>query len=266
MSRKEDGPRYIFRGDATPFGARIEAVNEKPQYELIKGPPAAALSAVGGWSIATSSGSCCHDSFKWGATVADCKGEWNGGPLFVSTGMASIADVYIKNDPHVFDVRQLRITVVSEDDDPYGQPRIAPTEIVFEGMRLDGQSITVTYDDDLTKFPTFDGFEQEYKTNRSFFDKYQPALKQFPAGVFGAPLPRTAGDYTPVPFVRSVTWNGKTSEGNVLSLKGFGNIHFGEVLLGEYYRRVTMVRLALGCALRASASLAGTDPSGTWTP
>jgi hypothetical protein len=267
MSRKQNGPRYIFRGEATPFGARIEAVNEKPNYELIKGPPAAALSAVGGWSIATSSGSCCHDSFKWGATVADCKGEWKGGQLYVSTGMASIADVYIKNNPHVFEASQLRIRVVSEDDDLYGQPRIAPRETVFEGMRLDEQSITVTYDvDDLTKFPTFDEFEREYQTNRSFFDKYQPALRRFPdAGEFGAPLPRTPGGYTPIPFVRKVKWK-EEIQGNVLSLKGFGNIHFGEVLMGEYSRRVTMVRLELGCALRGSASLAGTDPGGTWTP
>jgi hypothetical protein len=264
MSRTPDEPRFIFHGNAMPFGGRIEAVNDKPHFELIKGPPAAALPVVGGWSIATSSGSCCHDWIKWGATVADCKGERTGQQSYVTTVLSSIADVYVKNDPHVFDARQIKIRMVSEHGAPGVQPKIVPAEIVFEGVRLDGDPITVPFDDDLARFPTFAEFEQEYQNNQSFFDKYQACLK-FPAGetgVFGGRLPRTRRGYVLATFVRSVVWRGQTFPGNVLSLKGFGNIYFGEVLCNEDNRRVTMVRLALGCAIQAVAAFGEVDHNG----
>jgi hypothetical protein len=264
MSRKQDGPRFIFHGNAMPFGGRIEAVDEKPQFELIKGPPAAALPVVGGWSIAASSGACCHDSFKWGATLADCKGERTGDQSYVTTVTSSIADVYVKNDPHVFEARQIRIRMVAEHDGPTVQSRISPNEIVFEGMQLDRKPIMIAYDDDLARFPTFAEFEKQYQADQGFFDKYQACLKQPPGGKCGGPLPRNPGGYVAATFVRSVEFDGQTFQGNVLSLEGFGNIYFGEVLINANNRRVTMVRMALGCALQAVAAFGEADPNGDW--
>jgi hypothetical protein len=266
MSQNQDGPRFIFHGNAMPFGGRTEAINEKPHLELIKGPPAAALPVVGGWSIASSAGSSCHDWFKYGATVADCKGEWLGGQQYRTTVMSSIADVHIINNPHVFEASNIRIRMVSQHDGPDNPPHIVPTEIVFENMRLDGQPITVPYDNDLSRFPTLAEFEKEYQTDQNFFNKYQVCLKH-PKGEarFGDPMPRTPGGFISTSFVRSVVWNGQTFQGNVLSLRGFGSIYFGESLLNADNRRITMVRLALGCDRQAAVVCAEADPNGNWS-
>jgi hypothetical protein len=265
MSRTQDGPRFIFHGNAMPFGARIEAINDKPHLELVKGPPAAALPVTGGWSIATSTGSSCHDVFKWGATVADCKGEWLGGLQYRTTIVSSVSDVYAKNDPHVFEATRIELRMVSNHDGLDKQPSIVPTEIGFEGMRLDGEPIAVPFDNDLTRFPTFAEFEREYQSNESFFGKYQSCLKH-PQGTgrFGDPFPRTSGGFVATSFVRSVAWKGETFLGNALPLKGFGTLFFGEVLCNENNRRITMVRLALGCAVQATGGCGEGDPNGTW--
>jgi len=264
MSRTQVGPRFIFHGNAMPFGARIEADSER-DLELIKGPPAAALPVVGGWSIATSAGSRCHPVFRWGATVADCKGEGLGGLHYRTTVMSSIADVWAKNDPIVFQADQLKIKVVSDHYEPGEQPRIVPKEISFDGLLLDGKPIKVNYNQDLINFPTFDEFECEYRTNRHFFNKYQVCLRQPEGGAkFGDCLPRTLGGFVQTSFATSVDFDGQTVLGNVLSVQGFGNIYFGEVLMKEDNRRLTMVRLEMGCAVQASAAMSAVDDNGNY--
>lgn len=266
MSRQQDGPLFNFHGNAMPFGARIDTINDKPAPDLIQGPPAAALAVVGGWSVATATGSRCHDVFKWGATVADCKGESLGGQHFRTTVMSSIGDVWIKNDPIVFEARQLRIRVVSDHPAPAVQPSIVPTETLFDGLLVGGDSIMVPYDDDLISFPTFEKFEAQYKGDQDFYNKYQGCLKH-PQGStpkHGDDLPRNEGGYVVMTFVRNVVWRERTYQGNILPVKGFGNIHFGEVLMKEDTRRITMVRLEMGCSVQADCALAEVDHNGNY--
>lgn len=250
-----------------PFGGRIEAVNGNPHFEPIKGPPASALSVVGGWSVATSRGSNHGDSFRWGATVADCKGQFRPSDgHYVTTVKCSIADVVVKNDPHVFEAEQIRIKMISDHDGKDSQPRITPAEIAFGDLRLDGREINVKFDTDLDDFPTLSQFEGQYQKNRDFFNKYQPGLKQPADGCkFGDPLPRTGAGYVVTTFVRSLVFGDDSLQGNVLPLKGFGKIHFGEVLMNAYNRRVTMVRFELGCPLQAQATAGCADPNGSTT-
>ena len=248
-----------------PFGGRIEAIDEKPHLELIKGPPSAALPVVGGWSVATSSGSFHKEWFEWGATVADCKGEWKGGEHYVTTVSCSIADLVARNAPNVFEAREIRIRMLSDHNGIDNQPHIVPTEMVFDGMQLNGRPISIVHDNDFSSFPTLAQFEQEYQKNESFFKKYQACLRH-PHGApkFGAPLPRTPGGFVAASFVRGLNWSGQSIQGNVLSLKGFGSIYFGEVLLNDNNRRITMVRLEMGCAGQATAAAGEADPNGTW--
>jgi len=267
MSIKPDGPRFIFHGNAMPFGGRIEAVKGQPHFELIKGPPHSALSVVGGWSIATSRGANHGDVFHWGATVADCKGEFRPEDgHFITTIKCSIADLVVKNDPHVFVADQIRIKMVSDHDGTDNQPTIVPTEVVFGDMRLDRHEITVHFDDDLDDFPTMSQFEGQYQNDQDFFNKYQPCLRH-PAGgaKFGNPLPRTGAGYVVTTFVRRLVWGEQVFQGNVLPLEGFGKIHFGEVLMNAYNRRVTMVRFELGCPFQAQATAGCADPNGSTT-
>ena len=107
-------PRFIFRGNAMPFGGRIIRINEIPHLATIVGPPAAALAVVGGLSHATGGASKPHESFSWGATLADAKGELLSNSHYVTTVTSSISKVWARNDPHVFEADVLRVSLVSD--------------------------------------------------------------------------------------------------------------------------------------------------------
>jgi hypothetical protein len=66
--------------------------------------------------------------------------------------------------------------------------------------------------------------------------------------------------------VNSIKWGSKTIDGNALQVDGFGTIYFGEVLMNEYSRRFTLVRLAMGSDVRADVALGEGDSNGSVMP
>src|SRR4051812_4725026 len=91
--------RFIFRGNAMPCSARINAVDGKPSPELVTSAPTAALGVVGGRSTAASNGSSFKDVFRWGATLADSTGEQGPNGNYITKVTSSVADVMANNDP-----------------------------------------------------------------------------------------------------------------------------------------------------------------------
>src|SRR6266849_6429765 len=99
MPQKTDKPRFIFHGNAVPFGGRIVSISGKPFLQTVPGPPSGSLAVVGGLSRAASTGSSYRDIFKWGATLADSQGELRADGHYITTVTSSIADVQAKNAP-----------------------------------------------------------------------------------------------------------------------------------------------------------------------
>lgn len=262
-------PRFIFRGNAMPFGGRITNIDGQSVSKLLPSPPTAALPVTGGSSRTTARGSTWLASFNWGATVAESTGEVRADGHAFTTVTASIENVSAKNDPFIFEADLLRVTVVS-DHPTTGEPSIYAKEIEFggpKGMFLDKKPIRVEYDNDLNAFPTFSAYENQYRTNEKFFRKYQAGMarpKSLVKPAFGEVLPRETCGYVATTIVRSITYNGKKIAGNVLTLKGFGSIFFGELLMSENNRRLTLVRLAMGSSMSAEMAYAEVDPNGTW--
>jgi hypothetical protein len=264
MSKQTDKPRFIFHGNAMPFGGRIVNIAGKPFLDTIPGAPSAALTVAGGRSRATSRGSSYRDFFRWGATLADAKGELRADGHYITRVTSSITDFQAKNKPFLFEADDLRMTMVS-DHYVEGQPTIIPTQTLFGGMRLDGKPLELEWDDDLASYPTFNHFQEKYRSDEGFFRKYRTGAKQATdAAGFGEPLTRTPGGFVAFSFVRRIFWNKKKILGNHLYLRGFGSLYFGEVLMSESNRRVTTVRLVMGCTVDAEVACAEADPNGTW--
>ena len=267
MAQINSQRRFIFRGIALPFGGRVISRGGTANAQTIAGPPSSALAVVGGKHRVVSRGSSFQDVFKWGATVAQSEGVELAVGTYRTTVTSSIADVAATNKPFVFTAGLLKISMVA-DHTQTGQPSITPSEIVFggdKGMSLDGLPIELEFDTDLKDFPTFSEFEKKYREDRAFFDKYQNVLTHPDgAGKFGDPLPRTPSGYVETSFVHRIRYKKKWRNGNVLYLKGFGRLHFGEVLMKDNNRRVTMVRLDMGSDTEADVVCAEVDPNGSW--
>lgn len=267
MAITTDASRFVFRGNAMPFGGRITDIGGTAVSKLIEGPPAGALTVTGGRSQASGAGSSFEGIFKWGTTIADCTGVIRSDGHAETTVSSTMNSFSAKNDPILFEADVLKISMLS-DHPTKGQPSIVPTAVTFggpKGMFLNGKQIQVEVDDDLKSFPTLARFEAEYRTKQTFYTKYSRRFRRLTtkAPIFGERVPRVGG-YVSTSIVRSITWNGKTIAGHVLSLTGFGRIYFGELLMNEYNRRLTMVRLVMGSSVKAEAACAEADPNGSW--
>jgi hypothetical protein len=136
-------------------------------------------------------------------------------------------------------------------------------------MLLNNQEITLSSDiQDFCSMPRLQDFDSAFQNQTSVYNKYKGRFLS-PTGKapeFHKPLPRVSNGYVSGSFVNAVRWNGQTYQGNALPLTGFGTIYFGEVLLNEYSRRFTLVRLAMGSTVQADVAMADGDSNGSWLP
>jgi hypothetical protein len=273
MSTTRNGAerRFVYHGNAIPLGARIIRVGQEPTPLAVTSPPGSSLSVVGGFSHGESPGSSFRDIFSWGKCIAESSGTVTPDGAAVTTVIASVENVTATNAPIVFKAGLLRAEVVSNHPQS-GQPSIAPKDVQFggpEGMTLDGKPVSVQTDlDDFQRYPTFEGFEKMFRSDASFFKKYRDRFLRAKKAVpkFGEPIPRVSGGYVICSIVESVSWNGTKTIGNVLTKEGFGSLYLGEVLMHEYNRRLTLVRLKMGSLVQAEAAYGEVDPNGSWEP
>jgi hypothetical protein len=218
---------------------------------------------TGGLSRATGAAANPHPAFRWGATLAEAKGDLLTNGNYVTTVTSSISQASATNTPHIFEADVLRAVLVSTHT-PFKPASIRIQEAVFggsQGIRLNGDRIEVEQHNDLNLAPTLDAFEDKYQTDKAFFERHQGGLKP---GTFGDPIPRTSSGYVITSIVRRLKWKNQTYEGYILRLTGFGTLYFGEVVMNDNARRLTMVRLRMGSAIGAEVAYAEAEPNGTW--
>ena len=264
--------RFVFRGSAVPFGGRILGVGaDRTPYNL-QSPPASALTVVGGHCDATSPGSVFRNLFSWGPSVAQIQGDQKQDGTHLVTVTSAIQNVQAVNPvpnaaPHVFKADLLKLTLESTYP-KQGQPSIIPTAS-FVRMFLDDQEITLSTDiQDFCSMPRLQDFDDAFKSKQSVYSKYKRRFLTRTGALpeFHQPIPRVSNGYVVCSFVNAVTWRGKTTPGNALQLTGFGTIYFGEVLMNEYSRRFTLVRLAMGSTVQADVAIVDGDSNGSLIP
>ena len=262
--------RFVYRSNAIPISGRVLKIGNDPVSQNLQSPPASSLSVAGGFCQAISPGSVFRDIFSWGQCVAQSQGELSD-KAQVTTLTSSILNVRAVNRPHIFTAGQLKLTLSSVHP-TVGQPSIVLREAIFggdAGMALNKNKITVTDDlDDFRRLETLERFEHEFQTNDAFYKKYRDRFlaRDGKAVAFKQPLPRVQGGYVVGSFVSSIKVGLKKIPGNVFRFDGFGSIHFGEVIMNEYSRRFTMVRLEMGSDVQANVAFAEGDSNGSWIP
>jgi hypothetical protein len=264
--------RFVYRSNAIPISGRVLKIGNDPVSQNLQSPPASSLSVVGGFCQAISPGSVFRDIFSWGQCVAQSQGELSGdSKTQVTTLTSSILNVRAVNRPHIFTSGQLKLTL-SSTHPTTGQPSITPREAIFggdAGMALNKTKITVTDDlEDFRRMETLERFESEFQTNEAMYKKYRDRFltREGKAVAFKQPLPRVQGGYVVGSFVNSIKFGLKKIPGNVLRFDGFGSIHFGEVIMNEYSRRFTLVRLEMGSDVQANVAFAEGEANGSWIP
>lgn len=133
----------------------------------------------------------------------------------------------------------------------------------FEGLAFGRHRLSVTIDRRF--FRTHDTHDKLCAACEA------PRARQLPRAVLRAPQPRGHEDHRPLvtTIVKSVRWLGRpypraSIDGHVLTIPGFGQVYFGEMLISAHSRRLTMLRFALDGDVVMDAACCEVEAGGAW--
>jgi hypothetical protein len=272
--------RFIFHGNAVAAEVFLTRIGDSEQTVIGPVTGQSSLPVIGGRSESEVLKPVLPDQlatvFSYSAARTRAQGIFEGEDA-VTTVEAAVDDVRVTNrpapresddlSPMEFRAGALSLSMRSTHA-PKGQPHIEFARTPqFDGLSLNGQPIVLELNTELMQLARWKDLEKRFRTNRAFFDSC-------PFGVtnpkrpltFGQEIPYTVGSYAACSFVRTINWGGRTIPGHVLAQPGFGTIYFGEMLITDRERRVTMVRIQLGSQNAGQAVFAENAPDGTWWP
>jgi hypothetical protein len=274
--------RFVFHGNAVAasfFLTKIDGVElEEPAIHPVTGQ--SSLPVIGGRSesevLTPSIPAQMASVFSYAGARTMAQGAFQGKNA-VTTVEASVSAVRVANRPAAgesddlspieFRAGALSLSLRSTHP-PKGLPRIEFAETPqFADVSLNGQPVALELNTELMKLSRWDDLQKRFCTNRKFFESCAFGTGDSKRTLaFGDEIPYSSDSYALCSFVRSVRVGDQQIQGHAIYVAGFGTIYFGEIILNDRERRVTMVRIELGCQSAGQAVLVETDPNGTKVP
>ena len=277
--------RFVFHGNAVAAGVFLTRIGQTEQFLANPIDAQSCLPVIGGHSeIKIQTPSFAADIarvFNYNQVYTLADGRVVDG-VAVTRVQASVADIRVINQPApgeadaetpiVFRAASLSLSMLSRHPLNEAQPTIEFVDgtPLFQELSLAERPIELELNVELMRLGRWDDLEKNFRTNRAFFDSccnsFAP-LGREGAPTFGEKIPYQRGSYALCSFVRNIRWGDRVIPGHVLTQPGFGTIYFGEILLNDRERRVTMLRMQLGSNTGGQAVFAEGDPNGTiWPP
>jgi hypothetical protein len=259
--------RFIFRGNAAAIGGRIV----RPTDLVIDSSTASSLTVAGGRSRARAGATRFGEWVSFGGAATSAEGVFDDvkqqieltfgrvaeDALTMSTRVsADVASVSVGDQPRLT-VKHLRASLSGKSPTASGEPAIAvDSDTAIEGAAIDGVGLVITL-----ATPVFQSLNTLSKVltaadDPKFVRKSGSQLLMKPAGreKAAAPTTRLLQSYdgtTYATIVKSIRWaaepyRGATIDQHVVTVPGLGKIFFGELLMTDMSRRLTMVRLEIG--------------------
>jgi len=284
--------RYLFHGHASAIGGRIVRHKNKPIDLVIETAADSALTPVGGRSRARVPGKNFEGLVSFGRAetfaeglfenlrqvIAASHGRIPEDSLVAITRVgADIHDVAVGISPQLT-VKRLRATLHSRSPYASGQPSIQPIEArkqtVIEGVFVDDHELLVElntpifrqYDTHAKLLTAADDPRFVTRHGHHLFMRSGVDKRQTPSSG------RLVTSYQIIhgTIVSKLRWRGKPFPGahidhNSVKIPRFGRIFFGELLIAEASRRLTMMRVSLGSPIGGQVAVAAADPNGGWS-
>jgi hypothetical protein len=277
--------RFIFRGNAAAIGGRIV----RPKDVIIESSTASSLTVSGGRSRSQSAAAKFGQWVSFGAASTSAEGlfddvkqqiELSHGrvaedALTMTTVVHADVTSLVVGDKPKLTVKRLHAALTSKSPAASGEPAIAVgNETAIEGAAIDGFGLVVTL-----AVPLFQRFDTQSKLltaadDPQFVQKSGGHLlmKAAGRGKAAAPPTRLVQSYgtTYATIVRSIKWAGDpypgaTIEQHVVTVPDLGKIFFGEILITDQSRRLTMLRLELGSPIGGIIACAEAETNGIWS-
>lgn len=278
--------RYVFHSHAAAFGGRIV----RPKDLVLEAGGASALLVTGGRSVAKLQRTQFDEFFTVESANTLAEGAFEDTKALievthrraqeqtlnaVSRARAEVNGLAIGRKPRL-SIGRIRAELTNRSAGHSGQPwfRISK-DTVIDGISIEGFKLVVELN--IQPFIQCDTHAKILAAvdDKKFLSKSGESLfmsKRF--GGESTPAFRKlvrAGNTVYATIVKSIRWDGKPfpkSEihDNMVVLPEFGRAYFGELLISEQSRRLTMVRMALGSDAGGSASAGDVESNGGWSP
>ncbi len=286
--------RYAFHSHAAAFGGQIV----RPKNLVLEAGGASALVVTGGRCVSELGPTRIDEFFEVQSAKTFAEGLYEDPKKFievtqhrreeqtltaVSTARAEVNGLSIGRKPRLT-IGRIRAELTNRSAGHSGQPSITiGADTIIDGISIDGFRLKVTLElgpfcendthakvlaaADDPKFVAKSG-ERLFMskrfggaTTRKGATPEKPAFRKLIRS--GATIYAT--------IVKSIVWDGKPfpkSEihDNMVILPDFGRVFFGELLISEYSRRLTMARMAMGSDAGGSASAGDVESNGSWSP
>jgi len=276
--------RFVFRGNASVIGGRIV----RPKDQIIDSSTASSLTVAGGRSRSAAKAMKFGDWVSFGSASTSAEGLFDDvkqqievsygrvaeDALTTSTNVdADVTNLSVGDKPKLT-IKHLHASLMSRSPAASGEPAIAVgNDTVIDGAAVDGFGLIVTL-----AIPLFQRYDTQAKLLTAADDPQfvkrsggHLLMKATGRGKDAAP-PTTLQTYPAVyaTIVRSIKWAGDpypgaTIEQHVVTVPDFGKIFFGELLITDLSRRLTMLRLELGSPIGGFIACAEGESNGSWS-
>jgi hypothetical protein len=277
--------RFVFRGNAAAIGGRIV----RPSDIVLESGTASSLTVAGGRSQSRTSGQQFGEFIKHGPASTFAEGLFDDlkqeieltlghvpeDSLTTSTRVrAEVSDLHVGVKPRLT-ISRLRASLSSKSPAGSGEPSIAvDSDTAIEGAAIGDCPLMVN----VNALP----FQKHDTRSKLLAAADDPAfVKEFgdclfmKSGVAGAPAPPAGrlvqgGGITYATVIGSLKWAGDpypgaTIDHNVITVPDYGRIFFGELLITDVSRRLTLLRFELGSPDGGFVACAEVESNGSWS-
>lgn len=250
--------QFLYNGYAMGFSGRIRA----PFHEIVESQASSSLGVTGGYASARVDNFRRHEIFSFAHAHTQASGILSEKSQAFETHVSGVLEGYNLLDMVKVDYMAGRLhskhPVAPPTDESPDEPTITPMgshygKIVVAGfeltpvMDLDFFNSTLSYTDLCKKIA-------EDPKRRACFKLSEDATLPPARGMLvGSIVPEITGGGP-----------GVTIERNTVHVPGFGKLHFGEFIIEQYSRRLSMMRAELGCPVQLDSS--GPDMGGNGIP
>jgi hypothetical protein len=241
-------PRMLIRGDAVGLGGFITKMAGQPAQMTIPVLGASALPVIGGIStdmVDELPDDDIESFVSFDSIETEAQGSYDPNLSRDRGKVTASATVNGLKLVNRFEAKTLQASLKRE-------PTIDWSGTAFTGLTLDGHDIEVHIDAELAALTTEQALSQKYQ-DPTFYNQYHNRFFHGPNDQprLGAPIPRLCkAKYIMFSIVERIVTKHPNAQvsGHVLTLEGFGAIRFGEVVVLQESRQLTLAQFQLGCA------------------
>jgi hypothetical protein len=244
--------QFLYNGYATGFSGRIHA----PFDEVVESQASSSLGVTGGYASARVDNFRRHEVFSFASAHTQASGILSAKSQTFETLVSGVLEGFSLLDMVKVDYMVGRLMSKHPVEPPQkgpDEPAITPVGSHYGKIVVAGYTLTpvidvnffntvCSYSDLCDKI----GRDKDLRTLFNVADVKMPPPRGMMAGS----------------IVREIKGGGPGLEikGNMVRVPGFGKLYFGEYIIEQYSRRLSMLRAELGCPVQSDSS--GPDMGG----